>query len=81
LDGRDSTYTTLSSSGSQKKSNINSLVYFSFPACTISNFKALVISTDVVLEVSKSLVKSTMLSNLTDVLSANFHVKLSQNGE
>jgi hypothetical protein len=34
-----------------------------------------------VLEVSIILVKSTMLPNLSDVLSANFHVKLSQNGE
>jgi hypothetical protein len=29
----------------------------------------------------QTLVKSTMLSILSDVLSANFHVKLSQNGE
>jgi hypothetical protein len=33
------------------------------------------------LDTSTILVKTTMLSILADVLSANFHVKLSQNGE
>jgi hypothetical protein len=34
-----------------------------------------------ILEVSIILVKSTMVFILSDVLSANFHVKLSQNGQ
>jgi hypothetical protein len=71
-------YTILSSTGLQKKLDMNSFIYFSFPAVTLklqfsnlqfSNFKRLVIP------------KSTTLSKLSDVLSANFQIKLSQNGE
>jgi hypothetical protein len=71
-------YTILSSSRSQKKIG-HELIYFSFPAVTLklqssnlqfSNFKALVISTSLVigLEVSIILVESTMLSKLFDVV-------------
>jgi hypothetical protein len=71
-------YTILSSNGSQKKIG-HELIYFSFPAVTLklqsldlqfSNFKALVISTSLVigLEVSIILVKTTMLSKLFDVV-------------
>jgi hypothetical protein len=79
-------YTILSSTTSKKKIG-HELIFF--PAVTqklqFSNFKATVISTSLVillvLEVFIILVKSTTLSKLSDVLSANFQVKLSQNGE
>jgi hypothetical protein len=71
-------YTILLSSGSHKKSDMNSLIFF--PAVTLisqfSNFKVPVIPTSLVillvLEVFIILGKSTTSSELSGVLSVNF---------